>query len=46
VFDGELIAFSEGQPDFVALCDRMLLRRDFRVPIAYVVDASAYGPSH
>jgi hypothetical protein len=21
VFDGELIAFSEGQPDFVALCD-------------------------
>jgi hypothetical protein len=37
VFDGELIAFSEGQPDFVALCDRMLLRSDHRIPIAFVV---------
>jgi bifunctional non-homologous end joining protein LigD len=36
VFDGELIAFTEGQPDFVALCDRMLLRTDFRIPIAFV----------
>jgi bifunctional non-homologous end joining protein LigD len=37
VFDGELIAFSEGQPDFVALCDRMLLHSDQRIPIAFVV---------
>ena len=36
VFDGELIAFSEDRPDFVALCDRMLLRTDQRVPIAFV----------
>jgi bifunctional non-homologous end joining protein LigD len=36
VFDGELIAFSEGQPDFVALCDRMLLHSDGRIPIAFV----------
>jgi bifunctional non-homologous end joining protein LigD len=36
VFDGELIAFSEGQPDFVALCDRMLLRQERSVPIAFV----------
>jgi bifunctional non-homologous end joining protein LigD len=36
VFDGELIAFSEGQPDFVALCDRMLLHSDVRIPIAFV----------
>jgi bifunctional non-homologous end joining protein LigD len=36
VFDGELIAFSEGKPDFVTLCDRMLLRSDLRIPIAFV----------
>jgi bifunctional non-homologous end joining protein LigD len=36
IFDGELIAFSEGQPDFVALCDRMLLRQERSVPIAFV----------
>jgi bifunctional non-homologous end joining protein LigD len=36
VFDGELLAFSEGQPDFVALCDRMLLRQDVGIPIAFV----------
>ena len=36
VFDGELIAFTDGQPDFVALCDRMLLRNDLRVPVAFV----------
>jgi bifunctional non-homologous end joining protein LigD len=36
VFDGELIAFSEGQPDFVALCDGMLLRQKRSVPIAFV----------
>jgi bifunctional non-homologous end joining protein LigD len=36
VFDGELIAFSEGQPDFVALCDRMLLHRDLKTPVAFV----------
>jgi ATP-dependent DNA ligase len=35
--DGELIAFSEGQPDFAALCDRILLRSDLRVPVAFVV---------
>jgi ATP-dependent DNA ligase len=37
VFDGELIAFSEGQPDFVALCDRMLLRSELRISVAFVV---------
>jgi bifunctional non-homologous end joining protein LigD len=36
VFDGELIAFSEGQPDFFALCDRMLLRQERSIPIAFV----------
>ena len=36
VFDGELIAFSDGQPDFVALYDRMLLHSDVRIPIAFV----------
>jgi bifunctional non-homologous end joining protein LigD len=36
VFDGELIAFSDGKPDFVALCDRMLLREERGVPIAFV----------
>jgi bifunctional non-homologous end joining protein LigD len=35
-FDGELIAFSEGKPDFVALGDRMLLRSESRIPIAFV----------
>jgi hypothetical protein len=32
VFDGELIAFENGQPDFGALTDRMLLRWDPRIP--------------
>ena len=36
VSDGELIAFTDGQPDFVALCDRMLLRQDRGIPIAFV----------
>jgi ATP dependent DNA ligase domain len=36
IFDGELLAFSEGQPDFVALCDRMLLRQEVGIPIAFV----------
>jgi len=36
VFDGELLGFSDGQPDFVALCDRMLLRQDVGIPIAFV----------
>jgi bifunctional non-homologous end joining protein LigD len=36
VFDGELIAFNDGQPDFVALCDRMLLRSDLRILVAFV----------
>jgi hypothetical protein len=35
-FDGELIAFTEGQPDFIALTDRMLLTRDRSIPIAFV----------
>jgi bifunctional non-homologous end joining protein LigD len=37
VFDGELIAFSEDHPDFVALCDRMLLRQSRGIPVAFVV---------
>ena len=36
VFDGELIAFADGHPDFVALTDRMLLTRDASIPIAFV----------
>jgi bifunctional non-homologous end joining protein LigD len=36
IFDGELIAFADGQPDFVALCDRMLLTKDPSIPIAFV----------
>jgi bifunctional non-homologous end joining protein LigD len=36
IFDGELIAFSDGQPDFVALTDRILLTRDRSIPIAFV----------
>jgi len=36
IFDGELIAFSDGEPDFIALTDRMLLTRDPSVPIAFV----------
>jgi bifunctional non-homologous end joining protein LigD len=36
VFDGELVAFEDGQVDFVALTDRILLRsRD--APIAFIV---------
>jgi hypothetical protein len=37
VFDGELIAFADGNPDFIALTDRMLLTRDPSIPIAFVV---------
>src|SRR5688500_17917295 len=37
VFDGELVAFTDGQPDFLALTDRMLLTRDLAIPIAFVV---------
>jgi bifunctional non-homologous end joining protein LigD len=36
IFDGELIAFVDGQPDFVALTNRMLLTRDRSIPIAFV----------
>jgi bifunctional non-homologous end joining protein LigD len=36
VFDGELIAFTDGKPDFIALTDRMLLTRDRTIPIAFV----------
>jgi bifunctional non-homologous end joining protein LigD len=36
VFDGELIAFADGRPDFVALTDRMLLTRDASIPLAFV----------
>jgi ATP-dependent DNA ligase len=36
VFDGELIAFSDGEPDFVALTDRMLLTRNRSIPVAFV----------
>jgi hypothetical protein len=37
VFDGELVAFTDGQPDFLALTDRMLLTRDLSIPVAFVV---------
>jgi bifunctional non-homologous end joining protein LigD len=37
IFDGELIAFVDGEPDFLALTDRMLLRNG-RAPVALVVD--------
>jgi bifunctional non-homologous end joining protein LigD len=37
IFDGELIAFdAAGQPDFLALTDRMLLTRDQSIPVAFV----------
>jgi bifunctional non-homologous end joining protein LigD len=36
VFDGELIAFTDGRPDFLALTDRMLLTRDRAIPVAFV----------
>jgi ATP dependent DNA ligase-like protein len=36
VFDGELIAFADGQPDFIALTDRMLLTKDPSIPVAFV----------
>jgi hypothetical protein len=37
VFDRELIAFTDGEPDFLALTDRMLLTRDASIPVAFVV---------
>jgi bifunctional non-homologous end joining protein LigD len=36
IFDGELIAFTDGETDFLALTDRMLLTRDRSIPIAFV----------
>jgi ATP-dependent DNA ligase len=36
VFDGELVAFEDGQLDFVALTDRILLRSG-DAPIAFIV---------
>jgi hypothetical protein len=44
VSDGELIAFSEGHPDFLASCDRMLLRSGLRIPVAFVAFADGVRP--
>jgi hypothetical protein len=54
IFDGELIAFAEGEPDFLALTERMLLAGDLvkEDPVAFLnsgggrVPATAIGYRH
>jgi bifunctional non-homologous end joining protein LigD len=35
-FDGEIVAFADGRPNFPLVCDR-LLHRDRSVPLTYVI---------
>jgi ATP-dependent DNA ligase len=36
VFDGEIVAFSDGRPHFPLVCDR-ILHRDSSIPLTYVI---------
>jgi bifunctional non-homologous end joining protein LigD len=36
MFDGEIVAFSDGRPHFPLVCDR-LLHRDSSIPLTYVI---------